>query len=231
MFLEKCCCVSFVVSHLCFALWCSANELLLDVHVVRSLLYSVSKAMTWLSHLRIYIDSLAWVYHSWVNPLGFDKHINQPICASWCDTDLSFPHTFLWKVTFLRGKGKRKKRERRKRNILGFPRSCLMRWWWARSGKSYSDWHPYLTVASNGKGIRRGQTCNDTYPNSPAPAIFSWGTVWAKERWHILYKKILDAFFFCTYSVTSEPCYISNFHTLLVAMSAQIGPHEQFSLL
>lgn len=43
-------------------------------------------------------------YHKLVNPLGFDKHINQPFCPNQHHTDLSFPSIFWWKVTLVRAK-------------------------------------------------------------------------------------------------------------------------------
>jgi len=43
--------------------------------------------------------------------------------------------------------------------------------------------------------------------------------------------KTLDAFFFCSYSATFEPRYVSSYHSLLVAKSAQIGPCEVSSII
>lgn len=66
-----------------------------------SLLFSLSAAMTWLSHLHCFPN----MGHKWVNPLGFHRHIIHPFCPSWYHTDLSFPNIFWWKVTLLRAKG------------------------------------------------------------------------------------------------------------------------------
>lgn len=116
-----------------------------------SLLFSLSAAMTWLSHLHCFPN----MGHKWVNPLGFHRHIIHPFCPSWYHADLSFPNIFWWKVTLLRAKGgkKEKKRDRRKRNILDFPGSFLICWGWMGQVRQSSVqiktyiWHWSITRA------------------------------------------------------------------------------------